>query len=141
MELPDETTPFGRRVRERLRDDTVIWLTTTAADGTPQPNPVWFVWEEPASVIVYNRAEARRLEHVALRPRVALHFDGNGRGGDIVVLTGVAEQAGDLPGPHQHRGYAAKYADAMAGVSGSAEGFAEDYPVPLRVRINRVRGH
>jgi PPOX class probable F420-dependent enzyme len=141
MELPDEATPFGRRVRERLRSEMVVWLTTTGDDGTPQPNPVWFVLEEPDCVIVYNRGEAHRLNHLAVRPRVALNFDGNGKGGDIVVLTGAAEQAADLPGPDEHRGYAEKYGDAMARVSGSAEAFAREYPVPLRIRIGRVRGH
>jgi PPOX class probable F420-dependent enzyme len=140
MTLPDENTPFGKRVRERLRAETVVWLTTTAADGTPQPNPVWFVWEEPASVLVYNRSVAHRLDHVAVRPRVSLNFDGNGQGSDIVVLTGVAEQAADVPGPHQHPQYAAKYGSAMARVSGSAEAFARDYSVPLRITIRRVRG-
>jgi PPOX class probable F420-dependent enzyme len=141
MELPDETTPFGKRVRERLREDTVVWLTTTSDDGTPQPNPVWFVWEEPDSVLVWNRQDARRLDHVAVRPRVALNFDGNGKGGDIVVLTGVAQQAADISGPHQHPAYAAKYGDAMVRVSGSLDAFARAYPVPLRIHISRLRGH
>jgi hypothetical protein len=33
------------RVAQRLREDAVIWLTTVAANGTPQPNPVWFLWD------------------------------------------------------------------------------------------------
>ena len=39
MVLPDPQSPFGARVRERLRDENVIWFTTVGADGTPQPNP------------------------------------------------------------------------------------------------------
>ncbi|WAX58089.1 hypothetical protein M6B22_04785 [Jatrophihabitans cynanchi] len=35
--LPAAGTPFGDRVRERLADEQVIWLTTVGADGTPQP--------------------------------------------------------------------------------------------------------
>ena len=31
---------LGDRVRRRLSEAKVIWLTTTSADGTPQPNPV-----------------------------------------------------------------------------------------------------
>src|SRR5262249_17503323 len=88
--LPDPSTPYGERVRRHLREEIVVWLTTTAADGTPQPNPVWFLWDDE-SVLVYNRADAHRLVHVRTRSGVALHFDGNGTGGDIVVLTGRAE--------------------------------------------------
>lgn len=84
--LPDESSTFGQRVRARLRDESLIWLTTTGADGTPQPNPVWFLWDGADTLIVYNRADARRHEHVAVRPRVSLNLDGNGQGGDIVVL-------------------------------------------------------
>lgn len=35
---------------------------------------------------------ANRLTHVVDRPRVALHFDGDGAGDDIVVFTGTAFQ-------------------------------------------------
>jgi len=76
--LPDPATPFGRRVRARLRDDTVAWLTTVGSDGTPQPNPVWFLSEEDGNVLVYNRPDAGRLRHVRTRPRVAVSFDGDG---------------------------------------------------------------
>jgi PPOX class probable F420-dependent enzyme len=132
---------FGERVTRRLREAYVIWLTTVGADGTPQPNPVWFIWDGADAVLVYNRADARRLEHVAAQPNVALHLDGDGRGGDIVVLAGRAERAGDVPGPDENPDYVAKYGDGMTRVSGSAERFAAEYPVPLRIRVRRIRGH
>jgi len=138
--LPDPDSDFGRRVRSRLGDSQVIWFTTVGADGTPQPNPVWFLWEEPASMLIYNRADANRLVHIASRPRVALHLDGNGAGGDIVVLTGRASVAPDVVAPHEDPTYLAKYREAMVRVSGSAEGFSLAYPVAVRVQVDRVRG-
>src|SRR5919204_6475269 len=100
--LLDTRSPFGRRVRQRLTEEQVIWFSTVAADGTPQPNPVWFLWQDPGTVLTYNRADAFRVAHLRRRPRVALHFDGNGRGGDVVVLTGTAQFATDEPPPHEH---------------------------------------
>jgi PPOX class probable F420-dependent enzyme len=97
--LPDPATGFGERVCQRLRDEQVIWFTTVGADGTPQPNPVWFLWEDN-SALVYNRSDANRLTHIRRRPQVCLHFDGNGRGGDIVVLAGRAQV---LEGPPSTR--------------------------------------
>jgi predicted pyridoxine 5'-phosphate oxidase superfamily flavin-nucleotide-binding protein len=41
--LPDSGTAFGERVRRRLREEQVIWITTVGKDGTPQPNPVGFL--------------------------------------------------------------------------------------------------
>lgn len=137
--LPDPTTRFGARVRDRLRKEQVIWFTTVGADGTPQPNPVWFLWHE-GDVLVYNRADAHRLKHIERRPQVALHFDGDGKGGDVVVLKGPAQVVDDVPPPHALRAYAEKYAKGMLRVSGSAEAFSEAYPVPVRVRITGVRG-
>ena len=82
--LPDPATGFGNRVRLRLHDEQVIWFTTVGGDGTPQPNPVWFLWEDN-SALVYSRPDANRLTHIRRRPQVCLHFDGDGSGGDIVV--------------------------------------------------------
>lgn len=133
---------FGNRARARLQTEKVVWLTTTGADGTPQPNPVWFLWDESDdTVLVYNANDANRLDHVAVRPRVSLNFDGNGAGGDIIVLTGVAEQALDVPTADEHHGYLAKYGPDVERVGGDAAGFARRYSVPLRIRITKVRGH
>ena len=138
--IPD--SDFGNRVRSRLRAEKVVWLTTTGSDGTPQPNPVWFLWDEDDdAVLVYNANDANRLDHVAVRPHVSLNFDGNGKGGDIVVLAGVAEQALDVPSADRHEGYIAKYARDVERVSNDPATFAKRYSVPLRIRIAKVRGH
>jgi len=138
--FPDPTKPYGERVQRRLREDIVVWLTTVGADGSPQPNPVWFLWDGE-SILTYNRADAWRLVHVRTRPRVALNFDGDGRGGDIVVITGRAELTrGEVPPPHEVPAYLAKYRARMSRVSGSPEAFSRRYPVPLRVWPLRVRG-
>jgi PPOX class probable F420-dependent enzyme len=137
--LPDPSTGFGERVRQRLSDEQVIWFTTVGGDGTPQPNPVWFLWEED-SCLVYNRSDANRLAHLRSRPQVCLHFDGNGRGGDIVVLTGRAHVLEGHSLPHELPGYLDKYRASMIRVSGSPEAFSETYPIPVRVDVARVRG-
>lgn len=95
--LIDATTDFGRRVRERLTEESVAWLTTVGRDGTPQPNPVWFLWDGDSEVVVYTLPSAHRLTHIAERPQVALHLNSDVGGGDVAVLRGVAEVADDLP--------------------------------------------
>jgi PPOX class probable F420-dependent enzyme len=137
--FPDPSTTAGKRVRERLSGEIVLWLTTVGADGTPQPNPVWFLWEGEDSVLVYNRADANRVTHVKHRPRVSLNFDGNGSGGDIVVMTGDAELLDDFPPADEYQPYADKYAERIQRTFGSVENFARQYPVPMRIRITRVR--
>ncbi len=138
--FPDERSEFGQRVRRRLREEHVGWLTTVGGDGTPQPNPVWFWWDEARSLLIYNRADAQRLPHIAVRPRVSLHLNSNTQGDDIVVLVGAAERRADTQPPHEHGGYRAKYESGMVRVSGSAAAFGTAYPVPIAVQIERVRG-
>lgn len=139
--LPDPSTPFGERVRRRLREEEIIWITTVGKDGTPQPNPVGFLLQDDNSILIYNELKANRINHVIDRPRVALHFDGDGTGGDIVVFTGTARRADDIPLPHENQAWLAKNGERMAWRSGSAEKFSEDFPVPLRIEITRARGY
>jgi PPOX class probable F420-dependent enzyme len=140
--LPSASTPFGERVARRLREEPVMWLTTTGHDGTPQPNPVWFYWDEEAqSVLIYSLSDAARLAHIRATPRVALHFDGNGRGGDIIVLTGEARLSPDDLPADQHAAYLDKYRDFIARSFGTPANFAAEYSVPLRITPNKVRGH
>lgn len=136
--LPDGA--FGDRVRARLRDEYAIWLTTVGADGTPQPNPVWFVWDGAESVLVYSRADAKRLAHLDANPHASLNFDGNGRGGDVVVFAATARRVPDEPAAHDNRAYVEKYANGMRRVSDGLEEFSAAYPVALRFDFRRVRG-
>ncbi len=137
--MPAANTDLGRRLRHRLEADRVVWLTTVASDGTPQPNPVWFIVEGD-EIVVYNRPDARRLLHVPTRPRISLNFNSTPAGGDILVITGEARRFEGAALPHEIPAYVERYGEAMRRISGSPEGFSEAYPVLLRIRPDRVRG-
>jgi PPOX class probable F420-dependent enzyme len=137
--IPDRSTAYGERVHRRLTDEQVIWLTTVGRDGTPQPNPVWFLWQGDDSVLMYTLSSAKRLAHIQRQPRVCLHFNSN-NGGDVIVITGTAEILEDHPSVVDNLAYREKYDDGITRVSGSADAFADVYSVPVRVRITHVRG-
>ncbi|HEX3782176.1 MAG TPA: TIGR03667 family PPOX class F420-dependent oxidoreductase [Pseudonocardiaceae bacterium] len=137
--LPDPGTPFGERVRQRLAGEQIIWLTTVGKDGTPQPNPVWYLWQDD-HILIYNGADVKRLAHIAARPTVALSFDGNGKGGDIVVIAGRASIVSDEPVPHEQPGFVEKYLAGMVRMYGTPEHFTETHPVVIRVDFTKVRG-
>jgi PPOX class probable F420-dependent enzyme len=138
--LPDSSTEFGERVARRLRDEVVAWLTIVDGASRPQPAPVWFLWEGE-SALIYSHGEAKRLDHLKANPRVSLNFDGDGNGGDIVVLAGDVEIAPNEPPVHENPAYLAKYGDRITAGWQTAENFASIYSVPMRFRPRRVRGH
>ena len=142
FQLPDPSTPFGERVARRLREEPVIWFTTVDEKGTPQPNPVWFLWDEvSAEFLIYNLSGAKRLQHLQHNPGVALNFDGNGSGGDIIVFTGQARFSPDELPANQLKAYVEKYRDFIARGFGTPEHFASRYSVAVRVLPSAVRGH
>lgn len=137
--IPDRTTADGERVRRRLTDEMTIWLTTVGRDGTPQPNPVGFLWDGGDSLLIYSQANAARLANIRSNPRVALNFDSDG-GDDVVVLTGTAEILDDYPAVPGNPAWLAKYGEAIDARFGDARKFAERFSVPVRIRLTRVRG-
>ena len=142
FQLPDPSTPFGERVARRLRDERLIWFTTVDAKGTPQPTPVWFLWDETTSTfLIYSLTNAKRQAHLQQNPRVALNFDGNGKGGDIIVFTGEAQVSSDDPPADQLPAYVEKYRDFITRSFGTPANFASKYSVALRIRPMALRGH
>lgn len=136
----DTTTEFGRRVTRRLREELIAWLVTVRPDQTPQPVPVWFLWDGQ-TFLVYSQPDTQKLRNIARSPRVALHLDGNGKGGDIVVLTGEARVVTDAPPANEILAYVEKYRQGMTGIGMTPESFARAYSVALRVTPTRLQGH
>jgi PPOX class probable F420-dependent enzyme len=136
----DTSTRFGARAERRLREEVIAWLVTVTRRGTPQPVPVWFLWEDE-TFLIYSRPDTPKLRNIERNPRVALHLDGNGRGGDIVVVTGDAAVSPGDPPADQVPAYVEKYAELIDGNGWTPHSFASDYSVPIRVRFGSLRGH
>ena len=136
----DFTTDFGRRVTRRLTEELIIWLTTVGADGTPQPRPVWFLWDGE-TFLIYSKPDTYKLNHIVRRPRIALHLDGDGRGKDIVVFTGEARLDPDAPPANEMQEYVEKYQEWVKRIGMSATEFADTYSAAFRVTPLNLRGH
>jgi PPOX class probable F420-dependent enzyme len=134
----DESTDFGARVAAHLRDDIAIWMTTVTPKGSPLPSPVWFHWDGADSVIMFSQPGARQ-RNIEANPRVALNFAGDGRGGDIVVLSGRGRF--DEPSAERLAAYVEKYRADITRIGFSPEEFRERYSVPIHIELTRLRGH
>ncbi len=136
----DTSTEFGARVAQRLQNDYIIWLTTVRQDLTPQPSPVWFLWDGTA-FLIYSRPKVQKLRNITRSPFVGLHFDGNGQGGDIVIFAGRAEVVEQGPLASDLPAYIDKYRDGITRIGMTPETFAQTYSVALRIIQTELRGH
>jgi PPOX class probable F420-dependent enzyme len=136
----DESTEFGARVARHLRDEIVVWLTTVTPRGAPLPMPVWFCWDGTDTVVMYSQPGAR-VRNIEANPHVTLNFPGDGRGGDIVVLSGDARTDRDATSAAIDANYLSKYHEHIARIGMTPETFAERYSVPVAIKLERLRGH
>lgn len=133
----DESTEPGARAAERLRAELIGWLTTVSPDGQPQPSPVWFWWDGE-EFRIYS-LESVRIENLEQNPRVSLTLDGDGTGGNVVIVEGEATIDRSRPSAAQDGEFLHKYRGRLDLYGWTPEWFAERYSVPVRVRPTRFR--
>ena len=136
----DISTPFGKRVHDRLQQDRIVWLVTVDGAGTPQPSPVWFYWTGEW-IVIYSQPDTPKLRNIARNARVAVHFDGDAYGNDIVVMTGSAVVDESNPAANSVPAYIAKYHDGIQSFGMTNESFAQDFRVPIRFTPEKLRGY
>jgi PPOX class probable F420-dependent enzyme len=135
----DERSEFGARAARRLREEAVVWLTTVTPAGAPLPRPVGFLWDGGEIVSMYSQPGAR-VRNIAANPKVTLNFDGDGRGGDIVVLSGTAQVDTDAPAADANPAWLDKYAGQIEQTGITPASYAARFSVPVRIRLTRLDG-
>jgi len=126
------------RAESRLRSEPIVWLTTVRADGQAQATPVWFLWDGE-TFLLYSQPGAQKVRNLAANPKVALHLDDDGSGGDVVTVEGTATVEPDTPRADRVAGYLTKYRVAIEALGYEPGPFAPTYSTAIRVRPTRVR--
>lgn len=134
----DTGSDHDRHAQDRLATDMVGWLTTVTPEGQPQTFPIWFLWED-GEALVYSDRRARRNVNIAANPKVTLHLNDNGKGGDVVVIEGDARIDASAPRLPDHVAYRAKYEQWIIEFTGTAEEMDVLYNVAIRIRPTRGR--
>ncbi len=134
MEITD------REAAARLTIEPIAWLTTVDAVGRPRTSPVWFVWDGE-TVLVYSMAGTARTRNLAADPHVSFHLEGNhwAGTGDVVIVEGTARVDEAAPSADRNEPYLEKYRLQMEVNGWTPEWFAEHYPVPVRIEVERLR--
>lgn len=136
----DLNTEFGVRADRRLRQELMIWLTTVRADLTPQPSPVWFLWNG-STILIYSRPDTPKVRNITSQPRVALHLDGDGQGGNVVILTGEAVIDKNPPPLTDVADYITKYRESIKRINTTPEILAQTFSIAIRITPTRIWGH
>ncbi len=136
----DTNSEYGARVVRRLREDKIGWLTTVGADGTPQPSPIWFLWDGETALI-FSKPDAPKVRNIRARPRASLNLHSDASGGDIVILTGEATiDAAEPPAEHLSA-YLEKYREGIKGLGMTWEQMAAEYSAVIRFKPAKLRGY
>ena len=114
-------------------------MTTVTPAGAPLPRPVGFLWDGGDTISMYSQPGAR-IRNIAHNPKVALNLDGDGRGGNIVVLSGIAEVDEAGPSAADNSAWNAKYAAEWERAGMTPQWFAQRFSVCVRVHIVAVHG-
>lgn len=135
----DWDSALGRRTLQRIMTEQIIWLTTVSSNGIPQPRPVWFVWDGNA-FLIYSTPQAKKIQHIAGNPNVALHFNTDASGEDIQVILGKAHIDPIAPASNQNAAYSKKYYDGILALGMDAEKYSTTFSTALYIIPSRLRG-
>jgi PPOX class probable F420-dependent enzyme len=119
----DFSSEFGAKAAQRLSQEGIIWLVTVRHDGTPQPSPVWFLWEGE-TILIYSQPNTQKLRNIARNAKVSLNLRGDAWGNDITIVTGDARIDDDAPLVREVPAFVKKYVDDLR----SAKSM-EDFPL------------
>jgi PPOX class probable F420-dependent enzyme len=137
----DLNSKFGRVVKKRLKSEYFVWLTTVDSKGTPQPRPVWFIWEDD-SFLIFSQPNAYKVKHLRNNPKVSLHFNTMDEAGEknVIILIGEASVDKKVSPAHKVTAYLKKYKTGIIGLKMTPEGFGSDYSAAIRIKPTEVRG-
>ncbi len=135
----DFSTRFGRHVSRRLRQEKIIWLITVDAAHAPQTRPVWFHWDG-RTLLLFSERNKPKLRDIARNPRVAMNFNADEDGNDVVVLLGEARILEKPPAPARLKAYLSKYRQGIKDLEQTVAEFRSAFSVPLLVTPRAMRG-
>ena len=137
----DFNSKFGRTIKRHLKNQYFVWLTTVDSKGTPQPRPVWFIWEDD-SFLIFSQTNAYKVKHIKNNPKVSLNFNTTDEDGekDVIIFIGDAVIDKKVSPAHEVKAYLKKYKTGIIGLNTTPEDFSKEYSTAIRIKPTEVRG-
>jgi PPOX class probable F420-dependent enzyme len=138
--MSDTKAKLERKAKKLIKNEYVIWLTTVDPERTPQPRPVWFIWDND-SFLIFSQPKAHKVRHIKQNDRVSLHFNTDETGDkDVIVYIGKAVLDGSTLAAHKVPAYLRKYRKGIKELGMTPEKFSVAYSVAIRVKPTSLRG-
>jgi PPOX class probable F420-dependent enzyme len=138
--MSDPKVKLERKAKQMIKKEYVIWLTTVDADHTPQPRPVWFIWDKDA-FLIFSSPKAYKVKHIKQNSSVSLHFNTDETGNEnVIVYIGMASIDTNSPSANKVPAYLRKYREGIAELNMTPEQFGKEYTVAIRVKPTSLRG-
>lgn len=136
----DTSTEFGAETARRVVEEKLAWLTTVDHTGMPQPNPVWFLWDD-GSFVIFSQPNQAKLANIARSGRVSFNFEATADEEQITIFTGRAQIVDRATiGQEILDRFAAKYAQGMVNIKLPREQYEATYTAVIRFTPEKVRG-
>ena len=132
----DRAPSAAARIDRMLRSETVVWLSSVCADGTPHLVPIWFSWDGE-SVLIASKPHARKVANLRANPSVMLALGEPDDDFDVGMIEGVAELLDEPAGAVLPAAHLAKYRDQMAAIGLTSDEFLATYSQVIRIRPTR----
>src|SRR5690349_7151239 len=132
----DRAASAAARLDGMLRTESVVWLSSVAADGTPHLVPIWFSWDGEA-VLIASKPHARKVANLRANPSVMLALGEPDDDFDVGMVEGIAELPEEPAAELLPPTHLAKYRAQMAAIGLTEEEFLRTYSQVIRIRPTR----
>src|SRR5512140_3329279 len=107
--MADTKKKLETKAKKLAKQEYIIWLTTVDSTNTPQPRPVWFIWDKD-SFLIFSQPHAHKVAHIRKNTSVSLHFNTDKTGDqDVIVYAGIASVDVTAKPAHKVSAYFKKY--------------------------------
>jgi PPOX class probable F420-dependent enzyme len=94
---------------------------------------------EGGGLLIYSGEASTRIGNLEHNPRVAVNSRGDRQGDTLVTMEGRARIDRSAPAPEDHSVYLEKYGAEIERLGWTPRTFSEEFPVALRITIDRIR--
>lgn len=132
----DPAQPKDAHILERLSKDLIVWIASVRPDGRPHAIPVWFLWEDGGTLLMFSKPD-QKVRNLRASPNVVVAVDDTRGGEDVLGFEGTAELLAPGSLTNLDPAYVAKYQPLLDSFKWTAESMAAEYSQPIRITPTR----